>query len=181
LIDYRQTGLNEGSHQGIDNLHTGMKAPQPFGRPQGMGNFHTGLKDGRPQGVGNLHTGMKGPQSFGRQPPQSFRAPQPFQSAIPTTSRDLIPVSREEISFEPIRPLVNPLIRPHEPRRHSGGDLPRFEIRPPQPSLMDQIDEIPTGQNPLEITDIFGRLNIADKIEKAKEIAKEKGKAKEQH
>jgi hypothetical protein len=176
--DILQTGLNEGRHQEVGNPHTGMN--RPFGR----------------QGVGNLHTGMKGPQSFGRQSPHSFRAPQPFQSAIPTTSRELFTLPREERSlFESSRPfnesirslintsdnsLVNSSIRSNEPRRHSAEDVLRVEIRSSQPSLMNQIDEIPTGQTSLEITDIFGRLNIADKIEKAKEIVKEKGKAKDQ-
>ncbi len=45
---------------------------------------------------------------------------------------------------------------------------------------MNQIDEISTKQISLEIIDIFERLNIAKKIEKVKEIVKEKGKTKEQ-
>ncbi len=45
---------------------------------------------------------------------------------------------------------------------------------------MNQIDEISTEQISLKITDIFERLNIADKIEKVKEIVKEKDKAKDQ-
>ncbi len=45
---------------------------------------------------------------------------------------------------------------------------------------MNQIDEISTEQISLKIIDIFERLNIADKIEKAKKIAKEKDKTKDQ-
>ncbi len=165
-----QTDLNKDSHQEMSNSHTGMKAPQSFENPQPFDR----------QGVGNLHTGMKGPQSFERQPPQ-FRTPQPFQSAISTT--ELFTLSREKRSlFESIRSLIDSLIRPHEneTRRHSTDDVSRVEIRSSSPSLMNQIDEIPTEQTPLKITDIFGRLNIADKIEKVKEIVKEKGKTKEQ-
>jgi hypothetical protein len=56
----------------------------------------------------------------------------------------------------------------------------RVEIRSSQSRLMNQIDEISTEQISLEIIDIFERLNIANKIEKVKEIVKEKDKAKEQ-
>ncbi len=45
---------------------------------------------------------------------------------------------------------------------------------------MNQIDEISTEQTSLEIIDIFERLNIANKIEKVKEIVKEKDKTKDQ-
>ncbi len=178
--DILQTDLNEDRHQEI----------RPFDR-QKTTNLQTDMKNDRPQRVKN----MKEPQSFDRQPPQSFRAPQPFQSAIP---RKLFSLPREKRSLfessrpfnepsrtfnEPSRPFnesTRPLINPIEPRRHSESDVPRIEIRPPQPSLMNQVDEIPTEQTPLEITDIFERLNIANKIEKAKEIAKEKDKTKEQ-
>jgi hypothetical protein len=46
--------------------------------------------------------------------------------------------------------------------------------------LMNQIDEISTEQHSLEIIDIFEWLNIANKIEKVKEIVKEKDKTKKQ-
>ncbi len=163
-----QTGLKESRHQEVNNLHTGMKAPQSFENSQSFDR----------QRVGNFHTGMRGPQSFGRQQSPQFRTSQPYQSAIPTTSRMLFSLPREKESFnEPTRPLINPI----EPRRHSTGDVPRVEIHsPPSRNLMNQIDEISTEQTSLEITDIFERLNIADKIEKAKKIAKEKGKAKDQ-
>ncbi len=154
--DILQTDLKKSRHQEIDNPHTDMKTPLSFDRSQKMNN---------------LHTDMREPQSFDRQPPHSFRAPQPFQSAIPTTKLFTLP-RKERSLFEPIRSL--------EPRRHSESDVPRVEIHPPKPSLMNQVDEIPTDQTPLEITDIFERLNIANKIEKVKEIAKEKDKAKEQ-
>jgi hypothetical protein len=60
------------------------------------------------------------------------------------------------------------------------SDAFRVKIRSSQSSLMNQIDEISTKQISLEIIDIFERLNIAKKIEKVKEIVKEKGKTKEQ-
>jgi hypothetical protein len=169
--DILQTDLDEDRHQEVSNPHTDMN--RPFDR-QGMNNHHTDMNTSQP--FDNLHTDMKGPQSFDRQSSHSFRASKSFQSAISTT--ELFSLSREKRSlFEPIRPLINPI----EPRRHSTGDVSRVEIHPPSSrNLMDQIDEIPTGQTSLKITDIFGRLNIADKIEKAKEIAKEKDKAKDQ-
>jgi hypothetical protein len=158
--DILQTGLDEGRHQEVGNSHTDMN--RPFDR----------------QRVSNLHTGMKEPQSFDRQSSHSFRASQSFQSAISTTSRELFSLSREERSlFQSIRSLINPI----EPRRHSTGDVSRVEIHPSSSrNLMNQIDEISTGQISLKIIDIFGRLNIADKIEKVKKIAKEKDKTKDQ-
>jgi hypothetical protein len=143
---------------------------------QKMSNLHTDMNTS--QLFDNLHTDMKGSQSFDRQSSHSFRASQSFQSAISTTSRELFSLSREKRSlFESIRPLINSI----EPRRHSTGDVSRVEIHSSSSrNLMNQIDEISTEQTPLKIIDIFGRLNIADKIEKAKKIVKEKGKAKDQ-
>jgi hypothetical protein len=171
LIDIinRQIGLKESRHQEIDNSHTDMK---------------TSLSFDRSQRVKNLHTDMKESQSFDRQSSHSFRTSQLFQSAILTTFRELFSLSREKRSLfessrfnESIRSLVNSI----EPRRHSTGDVSRVEIHSSSSrNLMDQIDEISTEQISLEIIDIFGRLNIADKIEKVKEIVKEKGKAKDQ-
>jgi hypothetical protein len=173
----RQIDLKKSRHQEIDNSHTDMKTFLSFDRSQKMKN---------------LHTDMKESQSFDRQSSHSFRASQSFQSAISTTKLFTLPRKKRSL-FESIRPLIesirslvnapdnsliNSSIRPYEPRRHSAKNVLRVEICPPQPRLMDQIDEIPTGQTSLEITDIFERLNIADKIEKAREIAKEKGKAK---
>jgi hypothetical protein len=74
-------------------------------------------------------------------------------------------------------------IRSHEneTRRHSTDDVSRMKIHSSSSrNLMNQIDEISTEQISLKITDIFERLNIADKIEKVKEIVKEKDKAKDQ-
>ncbi len=76
--------------------------------------------------------------------------------------------------------LFNESIRSLESRRHSESDVSRVEIRSSQSSLMNQVDEISTDQISLKIIDIFERLNIANKIEKAKEIVKAKSKTKEQ-
>jgi hypothetical protein len=165
-----QTGLNKDSHQEMSNSHTDMNASQSFENSQSFDR----------QRVSNLHTDMKESQSFERQSSQ-FRTSQSFQSAISTTK--LFTLSREKRSlFESIRSLVDSLIRSHEneTRRHSTDDVSRVKIRSSSSSLMNQIDEIPTEQISLKIIDIFGRLNIADKIEKVKEIVKEKDKTKEQ-
>jgi hypothetical protein len=147
--------LDEGRHQEMSNLHTDMNTSQPFD---------------------NLHTDMKESQSFDRQSSHSFRASKSFQSAISTTK--LFSLSREKRSlFESIRSLINSI----EPRRHSTGDVSRVKIHSSSSrNLMNQIDEISTEQISLKIIDIFERLNIADKIEKAKKIVKEKGKTKDQ-
>ncbi len=170
--DILQTDLNEDRHQEIDNSHTDMN--RSFDR-QKMNNLHTDMNTS--QSFDNLHTDMKESQSFERQSSQ-FRTSQSFQSAISTTK--LFTLSREKRSLFVSSRSFNESIRSHESRRHSGSDVSRIEIRSSQSSLMDQVDEIPTDQISLEITDIFERLNIADKIEKAKEIVKEKGKTKEQ-
>jgi hypothetical protein len=169
--DILQTGLNEGRHQRVNNFHTDMN--RSFDR-QKVGNLHTGMNTS--QSFDNLHTDMKESQSFDRQSSHSFRTSKSFQSAISTTK--LFSLSREKRSlFESIRSLINPI----ESRRHSTDDVSRVEIHSSSSrNLMNQIDEISTEQISLEITDIFERLNIADKIEKAKEIVKEKGKAKDQ-
>jgi hypothetical protein len=171
LIDIinRQIDLKKSRHQEIDNSYTDMKTSLSFDRSQRMKN---------------LHTDMKESQSFDRQSSHSFRTSQFFQSAISTTSRKLFSLSREKrLLFESSRSFnesIRSLINSIESRRHSESDVSRVEIRSSQPSLMNQIDEISTGQTSLEIIDIFGRLNMTDKIEKAKEIVKEKDKAKEQ-
>jgi hypothetical protein len=153
--DIRQTDLNKGRRQRVNNLHTDMNTSQSFD---------------------NLHTDMKESQSFDRQSSHSFRASKSFQSAISTTKLFSLPREKRSL-FESIRSLINPI----EPRRHSTDDVSRVKIHPPSSrNLMNQIDEIPTEQTSLEITDIFERLNIANKIEKAKEIVKEKDKTKEQ-
>jgi hypothetical protein len=72
------------------------------------------------------------------------------------------------------------LVRSQKSRRHLASDLFRVEICSCQLSLISQIDEILTEQILLKIIDIFERLNIANKIEKIKEIVKEKDKTKEQ-
>jgi hypothetical protein len=175
--DIFQTDLNEDS----SNFHTDMN--KSF--DQRMSNLHTDMRAS--QSLRNLHTDMKESQSFDRQSSHSFRASQSFQSAISTT--ELFTLSREERSlFESIRSLINTSdnslinssIRSNEPRRHSAKNVLRVEIRSSQSRLMNQIDEISIEQISLEIIDIFERLNIADKIEKVREIVKEKGKAKEQ-
>jgi hypothetical protein len=76
--------------------------------------------------------------------------------------------------------LINSSIKSNESRRYSENNLLRVEIRSSQSRLMNQIDEISTEQTSLEIIDIFERLNIANKIEKVKEIVKEKDKTKDQ-
>jgi hypothetical protein len=135
----------------------------------------------------NLHTDMKESQSFDRQSFHSFRTSQSFQLAISTTK--LFTLCRKKRSlFESIRSLINASnnslinssIRQNESRRYSESNLFRVEIRSSQSRLMNQIDEISTEQISLEIIDIFERLNIANKIEKAKEIVKEKNKTKGQ-
>ncbi len=158
LIDItnRQIDLKKSRHQEIDNSHTDMK---------------TFLLFDRSQKTKNLHTDMKESQSFDRQSSHSFRASKSLQSAISTT--ELFSLSKEKRSlFESIRS--------HESRRHSENDVSRVEIRSSQSSLMNQVDEISTDQISLKIIDIFERLNIANKIEKVKEIVKEKDKTKEQ-
>ncbi len=127
----------------------------------------------------NLHTDMKESQSFDRQSSHSFRVSKSFQSAISTTK--LFSLSREKRSlFESSRSLIessepfNESIRSLDPRRHSENDVSRIEIRSSQSSLMNQVDDISTDQISLEIIDIFERLNIANKIEKVKEIVKRK-------
>jgi hypothetical protein len=170
--DILQTDLNEDRHQEIDNLHTDMN--RSFDR-QRMSNLHTDMNTS--QSFDNLHTNMKESQSFERQSSQ-FRTSQSFQSAISTTK--LFTLSKEKRSlFESSRPF-NESIRSLESRRHSENDVSRVEIRSSQSSLMNQVDEISTDQISLEIIDIFERLNIADKIEKIKEIVKEKDKTKKQ-
>jgi hypothetical protein len=73
------------------------------------------------------------------------------------------------------------LINSIESRRHSTDDVSRVKIHSSSSrNLMNQIDEISTEQISLKIIDIFERLNITNKIEKAKEIVKEKDKAKKQ-
>jgi hypothetical protein len=174
LIDIinRQIDLKKIRHQEINNSHTDMKTFLSFDRFQKMKN---------------LHTDMKESQSFDRQSFHSFRASQLFQSAISTTK--LFTLFREKRSlFESIRSLINTSnnslinssIRSNESRRHSAKDVLRVEIRSSQSRLMNQIDKISTEQISLEIIDIFERLNIANKIEKVREIVKEKNKAKEQ-
>jgi hypothetical protein len=158
LIDIinRQIDLKKSRHQKINNSHTDMKTLLSFDRFQR---------------VRNLHTDMKEFQSFDRESSHSFRTSKSFQSAISTTK--LFTLSREKRSlFESIRSL--------ESRRHSEDDVSRIEIRSSQSSLMNQVDEISTDQISLEIIDIFERLNIANKIEKVKEIVKEKNKTKKQ-
>jgi hypothetical protein len=167
LIDIinRQIDLKKSRHQEMNNLHTDMN--RSFDR----------------QRVSNLHTDMKGSQSFDRQSSHSFRASKSFQSAISTTK--LFTLSREKRSLfessrsfnESIRSLINSI----ESRRHSTDDVSRMKIHSSSSrNLMNQIDEIPTEQISLKITDIFERLNIADKIEKVKKIVKEKDKTKDQ-
>ncbi len=126
---------------------------------------------------------MKESQSFDRQSFHSFRASQSFQSEISTTK--LFTLSKEEKSlFESVKSLISSLIdsliRSHESRRHSVSDLSRVEIRSSSSILMKRINEISTEQISLEIIDIFERLNIANKIEKVKEIVKKKDKTKDQ-
>jgi hypothetical protein len=177
--DILQTDLDEDRHQEVSNSHTNMN--RSFDR-QRMSNLHTDMNTS--QSFDNLHTDMKEPQSFDRQSSHSFRASQSFQSAISTTSKKLFSLSREKRSLfessrsfnESIRSLINSI----ESRRHSTNDVSRVEIRSSQSSLMNQVDEISTDQTSLEIIDIFERLNIANKIEKVKEIVKEKDKAKKQ-
>jgi hypothetical protein len=163
--DILQIDLKEERHQEKSNTHTDMN--RSFDR----------------QGVGNLHTDMRESQSFERQSSQ-FRTSQSYQSAISTTSRELFSLSREKGSLfessrpfnEPIRPLINSI----ESRRHSTDDVSRMKIHSSSSrNLMNQIDEISTEQISLKIIDIFERLNIADKIEKAKKFVKEKDKEKE--
>jgi hypothetical protein len=154
--DILQTDLNEDRHQEINNLHTDMNTSQSFD---------------------NLHTDMKESQSFERQSSQ-FRTSQSFQSTISTTK--LFTLSRKKKSLFESSRSFNESIRSHESRRHSESDVSKIEIRSSQSSLMNQVDEISTEQISLEIIDIFERLNIANKIEKIKEIVKEKDKTKEQ-
>ncbi len=167
LIDIinRQIDLKKSRHQEMSNFHTDMN--KSFDR----------------QRMSNLHTDMKKSQSFDRQSSHSFRASKSFQSAISTTK--LFTLSREKSSLfessrsfnESIRSLINSI----EPRRHSTDDVSRVKIHSSSSrNLMNQIDEISTEQISLKIIDIFERLNIADKIEKAKKIAKEKDKTKDQ-
>jgi hypothetical protein len=134
------------------------------------------------QRVRNLHTDMKESQSFDRQSSHSFRASQSFQLAISTTK--LCSLSRDKRSlFESIKSLISSLIESiisNVSRRHSVSDLSRVEIRSSSSSLMKRINEISTEQISLEIIDIFERLNIANKVEKVKEIVKEKDKTKDQ-
>jgi hypothetical protein len=174
LIDItnRQIDLKESRYQEINNSHTDMKTSLSFDR------FHK---------VKSLHTDMKESSSFDRQSSHSFRTSQSFQSTISTTK--LFTLSREKRSlFESIRSLINAsnnsLInsssKSNESRRYSKNNLFRVEIRSFKSRLMNQIDEISTEQISLEIIDIFERLNIANKIEKVKEIVKEKDKTKEQ-
>jgi hypothetical protein len=132
------------------------------------------------QKMRNLYTDMKESQSFDRQSSHSFRGSQSFQSAISTTK--LFTLSSEKRSlFESIRSLINSLIelsRSNESRRHSANNTSRVEIH--SSILMKRINEISTDQISLEIIDIFERLNIANKIEKVKEIVKEKDETKDQ-
>jgi hypothetical protein len=133
----------------------------------------------------NLHTNIKKSESFDRQSFHLFRTSQLFQSAI---FRKLFTLSKKERSlFILIKSLINSsnnllinLIKSHESRRHSVSDLLRVEIRSSQSSLINQIEKISTEQILLEIIDIFERLNIANKIEKVKDIVKEKNKTKTQ-
>ncbi len=76
--------------------------------------------------------------------------------------------------------MINSSIKSNESRRYSENNLLKVEINSSQSRLMNQIDEISTEQTSLEIIDIFERLNIANKIEKVKEIVREKDKTKEQ-
>ncbi len=166
-ITNRQIGLKESRHQKIDNSHTDIKTSLSFDRFQRMRN---------------LHTDMKESQSLVRQSSHSFRTSQSFQSAISTTK--LFSLSRKKRSlFKSVRSLVSSLIestRSNEPRCHSVSDLSRVEIRSSLSSLMKRINEDSTEQILLKIIDIFERLNIANKIEKVKEIVKEKDKTKKQ-
>jgi hypothetical protein len=190
-----KTSLSVDRSQKMNNLHNVMKKSQSLIDSQRVNNLHISMKKSqqfdRSQEMRNLHTDMKESQSFDRQSFHSFRASQSFQSAISTTK--LFTLSREERSlFESVRSLIiesirsnssnnsliNSLIKSNEPRRHSVSDLSRVEIH--SSSLMKRINEISTDQTSLEITDIFERLNIANKIEKVKEIVKEKDKTKDQ-
>jgi hypothetical protein len=171
-ITNRQIDLNKSRHQEMNNFHTDMKTFLSFDRFQKMKN---------------LHTNMKESQSFDRQSSHSFRTSQLFQSTISTTK--LFTLSRKKRSlFESIRSLINASnnslinssIRSYESRRHSAKNVFRVEICSSQSRLINQIDEISTEQISLKIIDIFERLNIANKIEKVKEIVKEKDKTKEQ-
>jgi hypothetical protein len=152
----------------MSNTHTDMN--RSFDR-QRVSNLHTDMKASQssenPQSFENLHTDMRESQSFERQSFQ-FRTSQFYQSVISTTL------------FESIRSLIDSLIRSQKTRRHSADDVSQMKIRSSSSNLMNQIDEISTEQISLKIIDIFERLNIADKIEKAKNIVKEKDKAKEQ-
>ncbi len=183
--DIVQIDLKEGRHQEENNTHTDMN--RSFDR-QRMSNLHTDMKTSQSsensQSFENLHTDMRESQSFERQSFQ-FRTSQLYQSAISTTSRELFSLSREKESLfessrsfnESIRSLINSI----EPRRHSTNDVSRMKIHSfSSRNLMNQIDEISTEQISLKIIDIFERLNIADKIEKAKKFVKEKDKEKEQ-
>jgi hypothetical protein len=160
-IIIRQIDLKNA--QRVHNLHISMKKSQSFDHSQK---------------VKNLHTDMKESQSFDRQSFHSFRASQSFQSAISTTK--LFTLSRKKRSLFESSRSFNESIRSLESRRHSENDVSRVEIRSSQSSLMNQVDEISTDQILLEIIDIFERLNIANKIEKVKEIVKEKDKTKKQ-
>ncbi len=165
-IIIRQIDLKNA--QRVHNLHINMKKSQSFDHSQKMRN---------------LHTDMKESQSFDRQSSHSFRASQSFQSAISTTK--LFTLSREKRAlFESVRSLIssliNSLIKSQKSRRHSMSDLSRVEIRSSSSILMKRINEISTEQISLEIIDIFERLNIANKIEKVKEIVKKKDKTKDQ-
>jgi hypothetical protein len=142
---------------------------------QKMSNLHTSMNTS--QSFDNLHTDMKESQSFERQSSQ-FRTSQSFQSAISTTM--LFTLSRKKRSLFESSRSFNESIRSHESRRHSESNVSRIEIRSSQSSLMNQVDKIPTDQISLKIIDIFERLNIANKIEKVKEIVEEKNKTKEQ-
>jgi hypothetical protein len=168
-----QTDLNEDRHQEMNNSHTDMN--RSFDR-QKMNNLHTDMNTS--QSFKNLHTDMKESQSFDRQSSHSFRASKSFQSAISTTK--LFSLSREKRSLFESSESFNESIRSLESRRHSKNDVSRVGIRSSQSSLMNQVDDISTDQISLEIIDIFERLNIANKIEKVKEIVKEKDKTKKQ-
>jgi hypothetical protein len=203
LINYRQIDLKKDRHQKIDNLHTDMNTSLSFDRSQKMNNLHNVMKKSQSfvnsqrmnslhinmkksqsfdhsQEVKYLYTDIKKSQSFDRQSSHSFRTFQSFQSTISTTSKKLFTLSSEKRSlFELIRSLISSLIesiRLNEPRRHSANDLSKVEIH--SSILMKRINEISTDQISLEIIDIFERLNITNKIEKAKKLSKKKTRRK---
>jgi hypothetical protein len=154
---------------------------------QEIKDMKTFLSFDRSQKVKNLHTDIKESQSFDRQSSHSLQASQSFQSVISTTKLFTL-FKKKRSLFESIRSLINASnnslinssIKSNESRRYSKNNLLRVEIRSFQSRLMNQIEEISTKQISLEIIDMFERLNIANKIEKVKEIVKEKDKTKEQ-